>query len=224
MKLTTSNLHGKTLQLAFLALLLSACQSGPPQESGHFRNPDLVELTRLDATIRLDIRYATGSNFMHRPMYSQARAFLQRPAAEALVQAQLEFREMGYGVVVFDAYRPWSVSKAFWDHVTPAQRQQGFVADPRKGSKHNRGCAVDVSLYDLATGKSVEMPSDFDDFSERALPTYEGGTRQERQHRDTLRSVMEKHGFQVNSVEWWHFDYLDWQQYSILDVDFASLN
>lgn len=213
----------RSLVFVVVALLAVACTSGQPREAGQFRSPELVELTRVDPTIHLDIRYATNNNFMKRAMYSQARAFMQRPAAEALRNAQAELRSMGYGLVIFDAYRPWSVTKAFWDNVTPAERQQGFVADPRKGSRHNRGCAVDLSLYDLATGKAVDMPSDFDDFSARALPTYAGGAAQEREHRDLLRVVMEKHGFKVNSVEWWHFDYKDWQQYPIMNVDFASV-
>ena len=205
------------------ALLLAACLSGPPYQPGSFRSPDLVELTRIDPTIHLDIRYATENNFMHRPMYSQARAFLQRPAAEALAQAHAELRKMGYGLLIFDAYRPWSVTKRFWDEASPVQRRQGFVADPRTGSRHNRGCAVDVTLYELATGKPVDMPSDFDEFSERALPTYQGGTPEQRENRDLLRAVMETHGFQVNSVEWWHFDYAEWREYPVMNVDFRSL-
>src|SRR5512134_3839711 len=159
------------LVLAGASLLALAGPSpvpGPPREKGVFREPDLVELVALDPTIKLDIRYATASNFVGRPVYDQARAFLQRPAAEALVRAHRALGEKGYGLLVFDAYRPWRVTKLFWDVTPPAQRD--FVANPRKGSKHNRGCAVDLSLYDLRTGEEVPMPSAYDDFTARADP------------------------------------------------------
>jgi D-alanyl-D-alanine dipeptidase len=124
-------------------------------------------------------------------------------------------------VLVFDGYRPWSVTKLFWDLTPPAKRE--FVADPRKGSKHNRGCAVDMSLYDLATGREVEMPSAYDEMSPRAYPDYSGGTPDQRARRDLLRSAMEREGFTVEPNEWWHFNYKDWRLYPILDVPFAEI-
>jgi len=133
---------------------------------GEFRPADLVELTRLDPTIKLDIRYATSRNFLGTPLYSQARAFLQRPAAEAVLRVQRALAEEGYGLLVHDAYRPWYVTKIFWD-ATPADKHN-FVADPATGSRHNRGCAVDLTLYDLKTGRAAEMPSLYDEMSERA--------------------------------------------------------
>jgi len=171
----------------------------------------------------LDIRYATTNNFMHRPVYRQARAFLQRPAAEALVRAQKALRPRGYGLLVFDGYRPWSVTKAFWDAATPEQRKIGFVANPAEGSKHNRGCAVDLTLCELGSGAEVTMPSAYDEFSERAFPAYQGGTQESRRMRDLLRSAMEAEGFTVLKEEWWHFDYKDWPQYKILDIPFQAL-
>jgi len=193
----------------------------PVEYASQFRTTDLVEITKLDSTIRLDIRYATTNNFMKRKMYTQARAFLQRPAAEALVRVSSKAKEHGYGLSIFDAYRPWSVTKKFWDE-TPPQRRK-YVANPKKGSKHNRGCAVDLSLFTLARGKEVEMPSAYDDFSERASATYKGGTHTQRRSRDFLRSLMESEGFVVNPDEWWHFDYKDWQKYRILDISFEQL-
>ena len=204
-------------------LVLVSCQDHPPPERGDFRAADLVELVRLDSTIRLDIRYATTNNFMHRPVYRQARAFLQRPAAEALVRAQKALRPRGYGLLVFDGYRPWSVTKAFWDAATPEQRKIGFVANPAEGSKHNRGCAVDLTLCELGSGAEVTMPSAYDEFSERAFPAYQGGTQESRRMRDLLRSAMEAEGFTVLKEEWWHFDYKDWPQYKILDIPFQAL-
>ena len=193
----------------------------PPKEEGDFLKPDLVELITLDPAIRLDIRYATSNNFLSTPMYSQARAFLERPAAEALLRAHRALREQGYGLLIHDAYRPWYVTKMFWE-ATPNDKKI-FVADPREGSKHNRGCAVDLTLYDLKSGAAVQMPSGYDEMSPRAYADYPGGTPQERARRDLLRQAMEKEGFTVYPQEWWHFDYKDWRRYPILNVRFEDL-
>ena len=213
--------------LAFLwwgaILLLISCQTGPPKEQGDFRAPDLVELRTLDLMLRLDVRYATTNNFMRHPMYREARAFLQRPAAEALVRAHQSLKGRGYGLLIFDGYRPWSVTKAFWDAATPEQRAIEFVANPKKGSRHNRGCAVDLTLCDLATGKEVEMPSGYDEFSERAFPDYAGGSAEARARRDFLRQTMEANGFTVYKAEWWHFDYNDWRSYKIQNIQFSEI-
>ena len=193
----------------------------PPKETGPFLKPDLVELIKLDPTLRLDIRYATANNFLGRPVYREARAFLQRPAAEALVRANKALRKKGYGLLIFDGYRPWSVTKTFWD-ATPEDKKQ-FVADPSQGSRHNRGCAVDLSLFDLKTGKEVKMPGEYDEMSERSHINYQGGTKEERRLRDLLRAAMEAEGFAVYEPEWWHYDYKDWKQYPILNLSFAEL-
>jgi D-alanyl-D-alanine dipeptidase len=191
-------------------------QPAPARGSGaSIRKPDLVELIRLDSTIHLDIRYATENNFMKRRMYDTARAFLQRPAADAVVRVQKKLRTIGLGLVIFDAYRPWSVTKQFWDE-TPVSKHS-FVADPKVGSKHNRGCAVDLSLYDLTTGLEITMPSGYDEFSKRASPKYTGGTAEQRRWRDLLRSAMEGEGFTVDPGEWWHFDYQDWKLYPVMN-------
>ncbi len=182
---------------------------------------DLVEVARLDTSIHLDIRYATARNFMGRPMYAQARAFLQRPAAEALLRVHRALRTQGFGLLIFDGYRPWSVTKKFWDE-TPASKHS-FVADPKKGSKHNRGCAVDLSLYRLATGEEVVMPSPYDDFTPKASSSYEGGTDEQRRLRSVLRTAMEAEGFRVEPGEWWHFDHRTWRAYPILDIPFEEL-
>lgn len=202
-------------------LRAEALRSTPPVESGQFRRPDLVELVKLDPTIKLDIRYATDQNFLSTPMYSQARAFLQRPAAEALVRANQKLHAEGYGVLIHDAYRPWYVTKMFWD-ATPDDKKI-FVADPATGSKHNRGCAVDLSIYDLKTGREVSMPSVYDEMTPRAFAEYPGGTEEERLHRATLRGAMEAEGFTVYPNEWWHYDYKDWKEYPIMNVRFEDL-
>jgi D-alanyl-D-alanine dipeptidase len=193
----------------------------PPKETGTFRTPDLVELIKLDRTIKLDIRYATSNNFLGRPVYKEARAFLQRPAAEALVRANSALRKKGYGLIIHDGYRPWSVTRIFWD-ATPEDKKQ-FVADPAQGSRHNRGCAVDLSLYDLKTGKEVVMTSGYDEMTERSHINYQGGTEDQRRLRDTLRAAMEAEGFAVYEPEWWHYDYKDWKEYPILNISFSEI-
>ena len=199
----------------------AALAAAPPAEPGPFRAVDLVELTTLDPTIRLDVRYATVDNFLGTPVYEEARAFLQRPAAEALRRAHRALREKGTGLLVHDAYRPWWVTKVFWD-ATPMEKR-AFVADPEKGSRHNRGCAVDLTLYRLADGRAVEMPSLYDEMSERSYPDYPGGTPGQRALRDLLRAAMEKEGFAVFESEWWHFDHRAWREYPILNLTFAEV-
>jgi D-alanyl-D-alanine dipeptidase len=202
-------------------LRVEALKAQPPHEDGPFRSPDLVEVAKLDSTIKLDIRYATPNNFLGTPVYTQARAFLQRSAAEALLGTLPEFRAKGYGVIIHDGYRPWYITKIFWD-ATPSS-QKIFVADPKAGSRHNRGCAVDLSLYDLQTGQEVTMPSGYDEMTDRAYANYSGGTPDERTRRALLREVMERHGFHVNPTEWWHFDSKDWKLYPIQNVRFEEL-
>ncbi|MDQ7817896.1 MAG: M15 family metallopeptidase [Melioribacteraceae bacterium] len=222
----TSKLNIRVLSRYFLLslfVLTYSCSNGQPKESGEFRQPDLVEPIKLDSTFHLDIKYATDNNFLGKPVYMQARAFLQRPAAEALIRANRKLQKEGYGIIIFDGYRPWSVTKLFWDSVTEEERQAGFVADPQKGSRHNRGCAVDLTLYSLETGKEVVMPSEYDEFTERAFSDFSGGDSEAIRLRDLLRSTMESEGFQVLKEEWWHFDYKDWRLYPILNLPFEEL-
>jgi len=204
-----------------LPALAARAQQQPPREEGTFRAPDLVEVVRLDKSIRLDIRYATADNFAGRAVYPEARAFLQRPAARALVRAHRALKKKGFGLVVFDAYRPWHVTKLFWD-ITPEDRKQ-FVADPARGSRHNRGCAVDLTLYELGTGRQVTMPSAYDDFTERAHVDYRGGTDEQRRLRGILRAALESAGFAVYEPEWWHYDFKDWREYPILNTSFSEI-
>jgi D-alanyl-D-alanine dipeptidase len=198
-----------------------ALAANPPAENGEFRPSDLVELAKLDPTIKLDIRYATSRNFLGVPLYSQARAFLQRPAAEALLRVQRSLAAEGFGLLIHDAYRPWYVTKMFWDATPPDLHK--FVADPAEGSRHNRGCAVDLTLYDLKTGRAVDMPSVYDEMTPRAYPTYEGGSSEERRLRDLLRRHMEAEGFAVYEFEWWHYDYRDWKSYALQNVRFEDI-
>lgn len=207
---------------AFCLILLtsSLAQNAPPREENK-READLVELTKLSKTIKLNIKYATADNFVGRAVYPEARAFLQRPAAAAVIRVHKLLKKHGLGIVVYDGYRPWAITKLFWDVVPEDKRK--FVADPAKGSKHNRGCAIDLSIYNLKTGRAIPMPSGFDEFTERASPDYPGGTAEERSNRDMLRRMMEAEGFTVNPNEWWHFDYKDWEQYAIYDIAFSEI-
>ena len=202
-------------------LLIEALAASPPEEDGDFRPADLAELVALDSTILLDIRYATTNNFMGEIFYSEPRAFLQRPAAEALVRAHHWLGEQGYGLLIHDGYRPWYVTKMFWD-ATPEELRV-FVANPANGSRHNRGCAVDLTLYDLETGTPVTMTGGYDEMSPRSYPDYPGGTDRQRWHRELLREAMEAQGFSVYEAEWWHFDYNDWPSYRIGNERFEQL-
>jgi len=207
------------LLLYFILVSGVFAQNTPPKEENK-REAHLVELITLDSTIKLDIRYATDKNFVGRAVYPEGRAFLQKPAAKALLRVHKKLKKQGLGLVIFDGYRPWTITKLFWNVVPEDKRK--FVADPAKGSKHNRGCAVDLSVYDLKTGELIDMPSGYDEFTERASPNYAGGTPQQRANRDMLRKLMEDESFTVNPNEWWHFDFKNWQQYAIYDISFAE--
>lgn len=200
----------------------AALQARPPAEAGEFRDADLVDITRFVDNVRLDIRYASNDNFLGVPVYSSARAFLQRPAAEALSRISENLAAKGYGLLVHDAYRPWYVTKIFWD-ATPEESKH-FVADPSQGSRHNRGSAIDLTLFDLETGNPVDMVGLYDEMTPRSYPHYPGGTSLQRWHRELLRDAMESEGFSVYEFEWWHFDFDGWENYRILTETFEMLD
>lgn len=189
-----------------------ALAATPPPQPGREAG-ELVDLVTLDPGFRLDIRYATTDNFMGAVMYERAQARLQRPAAEALARVQRGLASQGYGLLIHDAYRPWYVTRMFWDATLEAQRV--FVADPANGSRHNRGAAVDLSLYELRTGRAVPMVSGYDEFSPRAYPFYPGGTSEQRWFRALLRRAMQAEGFTVYDAEWWHFDHESWRRWAV---------
>ncbi|HEX3366318.1 M15 family metallopeptidase [Phenylobacterium sp.] len=203
------------------AVRAAALAATPPKEPTPKRASDLVDLTTIDPGIKLDIGYATPNNFMGFPLYERAGAYLQRPAAEALGRAQKALAAQGYGLLIHDAYRPWFVTKMFWDATPPEDHV--FVADPAQGSRHNRGCAVDLTLYDLKTGKPVEMTGRYDEMSTRSYADFPGGTSRQRALRGILRAAMEAEGFTVYPQEWWHFDYKDYASYGIGTVTFTEL-
>ena len=196
-------------------------KSNPPLENSKSDKFDLVEIKNIDKSIKYDIRYASENNFMGSKFYKTSNAFLQRPAAEALKRVNEKLRSYGFGLLIHDAYRPWYVTKMFWD-ATPEDKKI-FVANPQNGSRHNRGCAVDLTLYELSTGSPVEMISGYDEFTDRAFPYYYGGTTKQRWLRDLLREKMESEGFSVYEYEWWHFDYKDWKKYGIGNLKFEDI-
>lgn len=209
------------LIISICFIILSSCATKLPIEKGDFKETNLVELVKLDSTILLDIRYATSNNFVGQPVYKEARAFLQKDAAESLKRINASLKPLGYGIMVFDGYRPWDVTKIFYD-VTSKENKK-FVADPKEGSRHNRGCAVDVSLYDLKTKKEIQMPGAYDEMTERSYYDYTGGTEEQRKMRDLLIEKMQADGFTVYKYEWWHFDFKDWQKYRITNVSFSEI-
>ncbi|WP_417450976.1 serine hydrolase [Kordiimonas sp.] len=202
-------------------LLADALKAKPPVEDGEFVESDLVDVTKFADNIKLDIRYASDNNFLATPVYSQSKAYMQRKAALALGRISKRFAKLGYGLLIHDAYRPWYVTKVFWD-ATPEDKKI-FVANPAHGSRHNRGCAIDITLYDLETGQPIEMVGLYDEMSERSYPHYPGGTSLQRWHRDLLKQEMERDGFKVYEYEWWHFDFDGWQQYPIGNKTFEQL-
>jgi D-alanyl-D-alanine dipeptidase len=182
---------------------------------------ELANLEEICDEFKFDIRYARGDNFIGRAVYSEARAFLLKHVAEDLFGVHLSLRAHGYGLLIYDGYRPWSVTKLFWDESNDHDRQ--FLANPESGSSHNRGCAVDLSMYSLATGRPVTMPSDFDEMNEKAYTHYLGGTAQERAVRDLLQKTMLENGFTGIKNEWWHFNHISNTQWPVMDFTFEEI-
>lgn len=185
------------------------------------RDPDkrLVNLETFIPGIAIDIRYATANNFMHRQLYPIAKAYLRYPAALALREVETELAAQELGLKIFDAYRPYSITEAMWEPIKDAD----FVADPRQGSRHNRGAAVDLTLIDLHTGQEVPMPSNYDEFSDRARRNYTRGSAEQLANRQKLEEVMKRHAFEPLPSEWWHFDYSGWKDFELMDVPLEAL-
>ena len=179
----------------------------------------LVNLAQWIPNIQLDIRYATTQNFTGEKIYTLARAYARQPVAEALRKAQAEFNTMGVGIKIYDAYRPYKATVKFYE----VYRDTTYVASPYRGSRHNRGCAIDMNLVDLKTGKELKMPTEFDSFRKEAWPTTPVQDPEARKNRELIIRVMERHGFKVNASEWWHFDFVGWQKLEVMDIDFEEL-
>lgn len=185
------------------------------------QNPDheLVNLEKFIPGVVLDIRYATTNNFTGEKIYNLARAYARKPVAEALKKIQADLKPKGLGLKIFDGYRPYSATVKFYE----VYRDTTYVASPYKGSRHNRGCALDLTLIDLKTGKELPTPTEWDSFKKEAWPSTPVADPQIRANRKLLIDTMEKHGFKVNSSEWWHFDFVGWQKFAVMDIDFEEL-
>lgn len=182
------------------------------------REDDLVDVEKMIPGLVLDIRYATTNNFTGQRLYPFAKCYLRRAAAEKLGAAQAEFALSGCGLKIFDGYRPLAVQRRMWE-VFP---QPGYVADPKKGSRHNRGAAVDVTLIRLADGAELSMPTPYDDFTERAHRNFMDLPEEAIRNRAQLETVLTRHGFVGLPTEWWHFDDADWKKYPLLDIAVPS--
>lgn len=182
-------------------------------------NLELVDIKKAIPSVVLDIRYATKNNFMKQVMYKQARAFARKPVVEKLKLIQAELKKKGYGLKIYDGYRPYAVTVSFYQKAS----DKNFVANPSKGSKHNRGCAIDLSIVDLKTGKDVPMPTPYDSFEAAAAPHYTNLPSQIIKNRDFLINTMQANGFKVIYNEWWHFDFIGWQNYDLMDIPFEKL-
>jgi D-alanyl-D-alanine dipeptidase len=182
-------------------------------------NPDkrLVDLSALH--IPLDVRYATENNFMKQTLYPVAKSYLRAPAARALVEVQRELADRGLGIKVFDAYRPYRVTEAMWEPI----KNTDYVADPAKGSRHNRGAAVDLTLISLSTGAEIAMPTPYDDFTSRAAHAFTDLPEDVLANRALLKEVMAKHGFDPLPSEWWHYDFRGWEGDELMDVPLDEL-
>lgn len=184
-------------------------------------NPEkeLIDLEKFIPSLVLDIRYATTNNFTKEKIYTLAKAYARKPVAESLKKIQADLKAQGLGIKIFDAYRPYKATVRFYE----VYKDTTYVASPYRGSRHNRGCALDLTLIDLKTGQELKMPTGYDSFSKEAWPTTPVKDPVARKNRTLLINAMEKHGFRVNSSEWWHFDFIGWKKFEVLDIDFEEL-
>lgn len=182
-------------------------------------NKALIDLEKFIPGLVLDIRYATTNNFTGEKIYNRSKAYARRPVAVALKKIQAELKKQGLGIKIFDAYRPYKATVKFYE----VYHDTTYVASPYRGSRHNRGCALDLTAITLSTGEELKMPTEFDSFKKEAWPTSVVTDPVIKKNRTLLINVMEKYGFKVNSSEWWHFDFIGWKQYEVLDIDFEEL-
>jgi zinc D-Ala-D-Ala dipeptidase len=180
---------------------------------------ELVDLEKFIPGIVLDIRYATTNNFTKEKIYNLPKAYARRSVAEALKKAQAEFSAAGAGIKIYDAYRPYAATVKFYE----IYHDTTYVASPYRGSRHNRGCALDMTIVDLKTKKEIEMPTGFDSFRKEAWPSSPVKDPAIKGNRDLLIRVMEHNGFKVNTSEWWHFDFMGWKGYEVMDINFEEL-
>lgn len=179
----------------------------------------LIDLEKFIPGIVLDIRYATTNNFTGEKIYNMARAYARKPVAESLKKVQTELKQQNLGIKIFDAYRPYKATVRFYE----VYHDTTYVASPYRGSRHNRGCAIDMTIIDLKTGKELKMPTGYDSFQKEAWPSTPVKDPEAKKNRDLIIRVMQKYGFKVNGSEWWHFDFIGWRKYEVMDIDFEEL-
>lgn len=182
-------------------------------------NKILVDLEKFIPGIKLDIRYATSNNFLGEPVYKKAKAFLRLPAAIQLKKIQKELNQKKLGLKIFDSYRPYEATVLFYEKV----KDTLYVASAWNGSRHNRGCAVDLTIISSKTGKEIKMPTGFDNFTEKAHSDYSDLPNDVIENRKLLIEIMSKHGFTNYSAEWWHYDFNGWKNYNLMDLSFDEL-
>lgn len=229
--------HHKIVTLfSLLGILISNClwaqKQNPYQlpiinsmygyEKSILANPDaeLVDITQWIENIKIDVRYATDNNFMHKVMYSQPKVFVRKIVAKALQKIQTELNQKGLGLKIFDGYRPYQVTLAFYENAA----NRDFVANPKFGSKHNRGCAVDLTLINLKTGEELAMGTPYDSFLKASAAHSPNISKTALNNRRLLFDIMARHGLKVLKTEWWHFDYTNWKQYPLMDLSFEELS
>ncbi|WP_170266315.1 M15 family metallopeptidase [Phaeocystidibacter luteus] len=226
-------MHAKLL-FASLLIFLTSCSETPKYPYGIAPVSDVeeyeksiqkspsnrfVDLENELNLARFDIRYATANNFTSEIIYPEAAAWTRIDVAKSLSQIEDSLAKHGLGLIIFDAYRPYAATVKFYQ----VYKDTNYVASPYSGSRHNRGCAIDLSLYDLKTGRELQMPTKYDDFSSAAHQTTESPDSTAQYNKVFLRKVMTEFGFEVYNYEWWHFDYSGWDQYEIMDLSFAQL-
>ncbi len=236
--LSVSGLNFTVINAADLPIIAKILPLSKPSKSMALNQVSswarMVDIRTVNPNIRLDIRYATTNNFLKKKLYPVARCILRLSVAQRLSRVQENLQKIGLGLKVYDCYRPLSVSKQMWA-VKPDPR---YVANPVRGSRHNRGASVDITLVDrngkeleMPTGfdnftekaKELEMPTGFDNFTEKAHRDYEGGSAASRKNSALLERVMKAQGFMSISTEWWHFDAEDWEKFAIFDIPFGEI-
>lgn len=182
-------------------------------------NKQLVDLEEFIPGIKIDIKYATPDNFTGKVLYPKAKAFVRFPVAKALLKIQQALKEKGLELKIFDGYRPYDITVFMWG----ATELKKYVANPKEGSRHNRGCAVDLTIIDSKTGEELEMPTLYDDFTQKANHNYNKLSKTALKNRELLKSLMTKHGFSIMQAEWWHYDFKGWKNYELMNISFDDL-
>ncbi|MBV7531237.1 M15 family metallopeptidase [Chitinophaga sp. sic0106] len=212
----TTNVHAQNIPLNKYGLAVLQDKKQYEQLVKKDPTQQLVNLEQYIPGIKKDVRYATTNNFTHQKLYSSTAIYLRKPAADKLKQVQAILNKKGYGLLIYDAYRPYRCTELMFKIVP----NDLYAADPKKGSGHNRGVAVDLSMVELKTGKPVAMPTDFDDFTYKAHENYQPSDPTVTANRKLLRDTMKQLGFKGSRTEWWHYYLPDYKKYPLMDIVF----